>query len=89
MDGIDDYRGAELEWAVGTVLCEVSGHPWVNQPDAKRLLSSDWNHVLEGLTSAWDLIAQSFADEALTPPDTEVLLAAIRKELVERAKSSE
>jgi hypothetical protein len=71
MDGIDDYRGNEFQWAVDTAIeCIeylLDGH---TDPTAQDVVAI-----------AWDFIVQEFSEEGLMPPILADLISAVEQHL--------
>jgi hypothetical protein len=70
IDGIDSYRGNELQWAVGTALENAQC-----QPDVFSNASAE-----ELVEAVWDFIDQVFSEEGLAPPDKGKLINKVRKQ---------
>lgn len=71
MNGIDDYRGNEFQWAVDTAIeCAEylpDGH---SDPTAQDLVAI-----------AWDFIVHEFSEEGLMPPILADLIFAVGQHL--------
>jgi hypothetical protein len=86
-DGIDSYRGYELQWAVGTVFENADG---VESPLAKvRELPGGRFSVEQVATPeallepAWEFIRETFKEEGLRVPSRDKLLNMISERLKE------
>ena len=75
MDGIDAYKGAEFEWAVGTALSSV-------EYGVCDLFDSSAEEFVAG---AMEFICETFADEGMHPPDQETLVDAVKERQKEGA----
>ena len=56
-DGIDSYKGNEIDWAVGTVIENAEGVGLENFSDAQEMISA-----------VYDFIVEIFLNEGLTAP---------------------
>ena len=73
MDGIDEYRGREFEWAVGTVMVNATAEDLRNGV----LKTTD---LVDG---AWDFIYAAFCEEGLEPPSRQILVSAVDARIME------
>ena len=73
MDGIDEYRGREFEWAVGTVMVNATAEDLRNG----GLKATD---LVEG---AWEFIYAAFREEGLDPPSRQSLISAVDARITE------
>lgn len=73
IDGIDSYRGYELDWAVNTIIENVqsSGAEVFNSP-------------AEMVHEAYEFIREMFLEEGLKPPSEIDLIDLITKKIKER-----
>ena len=57
-DGIDSYKGNEIDWAVGTVIENAEGVGLENFSDAKEMVSAVYEFIVENFSEV-DLPAPS------------------------------
>jgi hypothetical protein len=74
MDGIDEYRGREFDWAVDTV--------WENASEVVLLNAEVTATTL--VDAVWEFIEQVFVEEGLEPPSQQRLITAIQARLRDR-----
>ena len=49
-DGIDSYKGNEIDWAVGTVIENAEGVGLENFSDAKEMVSAVYEFIVENFS---------------------------------------
>ena len=73
VDGIDEYRGREFDWAIETVLYNAREMGQFEEtPDAKSLVDD-----------VWDFILEVFVEERIQPPDRSKLIDAVHAQIPE------
>ena len=66
MDGIDSYKGHEINWAVGTVIENAEGVGLENFNGAKEMVAA-----------VYEFIVENFDEEGLPSPSQDQLIKSV------------
>lgn len=71
-DGIDEFKGREIDWAVGTVV-----------ENAEGVGLSSFSNANEMVDAAYEFIQANFEEEGLVPPTKLALVKLVSERLRE------
>ena len=69
-DGIDSYKGFEMDWAIGTII-----------ENAESAGLSNFASVEEMVEATYEFISKSFEEESLSPPSISELIEQVSAKL--------
>lgn len=72
-DGINEFKGREIDWAVGTVVENAEGVGLAN-----------FSNTNEMVDAAYEFIKANFEEEGLVPPTPLVLIRLVSERMRER-----